>query len=61
MASRALVLCTPAGHQETIFRTAGWDLAKPLPEGWQITQEQLRQAAEQGGSPVIGPPHGLDD
>jgi quercetin dioxygenase-like cupin family protein len=61
MASRALVLCTPAGHQETIFRAAGWDLTKPLPEGWQITQEQLRQAAEQGGNTVIGPPHGLDD
>jgi hypothetical protein len=25
MASRALVLCTPAGHQETVFRAAGWD------------------------------------
>lgn len=61
MASRALVLCTPAGHQETIFRAAGWDLTKPLPEGWQITPEQLRRAAEQGGNTVIGPPHALDD
>ena len=51
----------PAGHQETILRAAGWDLSKPLPDGWQITQEQLRRAAEQGGNTVIGPPHGLDD
>ena len=36
-------------------------LAKPLPDGWQITPEQLRHAAEQGGNTVIGPPHGLDD
>jgi hypothetical protein len=36
-------------------------LAKPLPDGWQITPEQLRHAAEQGGNMVIGPPHGLDD
>jgi quercetin dioxygenase-like cupin family protein len=61
MASRALVLCTPAGHQEVIFRAAGWDLSKPLPDGWHITQEQLRRAAEKGGNTVIGPPHGLDD
>ncbi len=57
MPCRALVLCTPAGHQETIFRAAGWDLAEPLPEGWQITAEQLRHAAEHGGNTVIGPPH----
>lgn len=54
MASRALVLCIPARHQETIF-PGGWDLTKPLPAGWQITQEQLRQAAEQGGNTVIAP------
>jgi hypothetical protein len=40
----------PTGHQETIFRAAGWDLSKPLPNGWQITQEQLRRAAEEGGT-----------
>jgi len=59
--SRALMLSTPAGYQESIFRAAGWDLSNPLPEGWEITQEQVRRAAEQAGNTVIGPPHGLDD
>jgi quercetin dioxygenase-like cupin family protein len=60
-ASRALVLCTPAGHQEAIFRAAGWDLTKPVPAGWQPTQDAIRHAAEQAGNTVLGPPHGLDD
>jgi len=37
MASRALVLGTPAGHEEAVFRAVGWDPAKPPPEGRQIT------------------------
>ncbi len=61
IASRALVLCTPAGHQEAIFRAAGRDLAKPVPAGWQPTQGAVRNAAEQAGNTVLGPPHGLDD
>jgi hypothetical protein len=61
MASRAPVLNTPAGSQEAVFRAAGWDLSHPLPEGWQVDQQQLRQGAEQAGNTVIGPPHGLDD
>ena len=61
IASRALVLTTPAGPQETIFRAAGWDLSQPQPDGWQPTQEAVRRAAEQAGNTVIGPPHGLDD
>ena len=61
IASRALVLCTPAGHQEAIFRAAGWDLTKPVPEGWQPQQDAVRHAAEQAGNTVLGPPHGLDD
>jgi hypothetical protein len=61
IASRALVLCTPAGHQEAIFRAAGWDLAKPVPEGWQPTHDAVGHAAEQAGNAVLGPPHGLDD
>ena len=52
MASQALVLCIPAGYQETIFRAASWDLAKPLPEGWQISPQQPRRAAEQGDDTV---------
>jgi quercetin dioxygenase-like cupin family protein len=61
IASRALILSTPAGHQETVFRSAGWDLSRPMPEGWQPTQDALRRAADQAGVTLLGPPHGLDD
>jgi hypothetical protein len=61
IASRVLVLSTPAGFQETVFRSAGWDLSQPVPEGWQPTQDTLHRAAEQAGVTLIGPPHGLDD
>jgi len=61
IASRALVLSTPAGFQEGVFRLAGWDLSRPRPEGWQPTQDALHRAAEQAGVTLIGPPHGLDD
>jgi hypothetical protein len=30
-------------------------------EGWQVTLDALREAAEQNGNTVIGPPHGLED
>lgn len=61
IASRALVLSTPAGFQESVFRTAGWDLSRPRPEGWQPTQDALRRAAQQAGVTILGPPHGLGD
>ena len=61
IASRALVLSTPAGFQEEVFRSAGWDLARPRPEGWQPTQDSLHRAAQQAGVELIGPPHRLDD
>jgi quercetin dioxygenase-like cupin family protein len=61
IASRALVLSTPAGSQETVFRTAGWDLSRPMPGGWEPTQDALRRAADQAGVTLIGPPHGLDN
>jgi hypothetical protein len=61
IASRALILTTPAGPQEGVFRAAGWDLSQPIPEGWQPTLDDLRRAAEENGNTVIGPPHGLDD
>jgi quercetin dioxygenase-like cupin family protein len=61
MASRALVLSTPAGFQEGVFRAAGWDLTRPRPKGWQPAPEALRAAAEQHGITLTGPPHGLDD
>jgi quercetin dioxygenase-like cupin family protein len=61
VASRALVLSTPAGFQESVFRAAGWDLSEPRPDGWQPTPEALRAAAEHNGVTLTGPPHGLDD
>ena len=61
IASRALVLSTPAGFQEEVFRSAGWDLSGPRPEGWQPTQDSLGRAAQQAGVELIGPPHRLDD
>jgi quercetin dioxygenase-like cupin family protein len=61
IASRALVLSTPAGFAERVFRSAGWDLIRPRPDGWEPSQDALRQAAEQAEVTLIGPPHGLDD
>lgn len=58
--SRALILSTPAG-QENFFRAAGWDMSSPAPEGWQISLDVLREAAEHNGVTIVGPPHGLDD
>ena len=58
--SRALTIATPAG-QENFFRTAGWDLSEPKPDGWVIPPDVLRDAAAAHGTRVIGPPHGLDD
>ena len=34
--ARALTLTTPAG-QEGFFRSVGWDLSKPRPQGWSIS------------------------
>src|SRR5438128_105827 len=45
-----LVLSTPAGFQERVFRPAGWDLSRPVPDGWQPTQDALRRAAEEAGA-----------
>ena len=61
LASRMLVLSTPGGFQEIVFRTAGRDLSRPMPDGWQPTQEAVRQAAEHAGVTLLGPPHGPDD
>lgn len=61
IASRALILSVPAGPQEIVFRTAGWDLSQPRPEGWQPAQEALRRAADLAGVTLIGPPHSLAD
>lgn len=59
--SRALILSTPAGIQEGVFRAAGWDLSQPTPDGWRIAPDALREAAEQNGVTLLAPPHGLED
>lgn len=61
MATRAFVLCAPAGHQESVFRAGGWDPRKPPPDGRQMSKEGLGRVAEDAGHTVIGPPHGFDD
>lgn len=58
--SRALILSTPAG-QENFFRTAGWDLSQPVPDGWSISPGTLQEAAAQHGVTVVAPPHTLSD
>lgn len=58
--SRALILSTPAG-QENFFRTAGWDLSQPVPEGWSIAPDVLQQAAAQNGVTVVAPPYQVGD
>jgi quercetin dioxygenase-like cupin family protein len=58
--SRALILSTPAGH-ENLFRAAGWDKSRPAPEGWHVSPEELSRAAQNNGVTIIGSPHTLDD
>lgn len=61
VASRVLLINMPAGPQLEMFRTLGWDLREPLPEGWEISFEAMREAAERSGIEVVGPPHGYTD
>lgn len=61
IASRMLVLSTPGGFQELVFRSAGWDLSRPVPDRWEVSPEALRRAADQAGVTLVGPPHGPDD
>lgn len=54
-----LTLCTPAGA-EAFFRTAGWDLSRPRPDGWEITPAGMAAAAAATGQTIIGPPLAAD-
>jgi quercetin dioxygenase-like cupin family protein len=54
-----LTLCVPSGI-EGFFRTAGRDLAKPKPEGWQLTPQTMAAAAVAFGQRIIGPPLDAD-
>ena len=60
IASRALVLCTP-GDIRRLCSAPAAGISRPLPDGWQPTQDAVRHSAEQAGNTVLGPPHGLDD
>ncbi|HEY4020631.1 MAG TPA: cupin domain-containing protein [Pseudonocardiaceae bacterium] len=50
-----LMICTPGGI-EGMFRHAGRDLATPRPDGFQITQERMAEAADMYGQVIVGPP-----
>lgn len=53
--TRALNICTPAGL-ENFFRTAGWDLSRPKPDGWAISPQTLAETSMRYGARIIGPP-----
>ncbi|GIJ43815.1 cupin [Virgisporangium aliadipatigenens] len=54
-----LAMATPAG-MENFFRAAGWDLTKPVPDGWAVTREMLAEAAARNGQKLLGPPPDAD-
>ena len=54
-----LGICTPAGT-ERFFRAAGWDLSRPVPDGWDVTPAILREAAAATGQTILGPPLNAD-
>lgn len=55
-----LTLCTPGGL-EGFFRTAGHDLATPLPDEWAITPATMTAALAAHGGSIVGPPKGPED
>jgi quercetin dioxygenase-like cupin family protein len=54
-ASRALILSTPAGSQERVFRAAGWDLSQPRPDGWQPGRPGSRCSGRPTARRLISP------
>lgn len=59
--SRILIINTPGGLQELVFRGAGWDLSQgPKPDGWQASVESLYEAGMAAGNTVNAPPPGRD-
>jgi quercetin dioxygenase-like cupin family protein len=61
VASRVLMFNWPAGPQTDMIRAAGWDLREPLPPGWQVSLDALREASQRSGVELLGPPHSLSD
>lgn len=58
IASRALVLSTPAGFQEGVFRTAGWDLSLPGPKAGSPPRMRSAGPLSRPGSQSSGHPTG---
>jgi quercetin dioxygenase-like cupin family protein len=54
-----LAVCTPAGTED-FFRAAGWDLSRPMPDGWEITPAGMAAAAKATGQTILGPPLAAD-
>ena len=54
-----VAICTPAGTEE-FFRAAGWDLSRPVPDGWEITPAIMAAAAAATGQTILGPPLAAD-
>ncbi|MGH3416954.1 MAG: cupin domain-containing protein [Actinocrinis sp.] len=50
-----LMICTPGGI-EGMFRDAGRDMATPRPEGFEISRERMKHAADLYGQVIVGPP-----
>ena len=58
--AKMLVIVTPGGL-EAGFRGAGWDLSKPMPEGWTCTREAVAEAMGKVGTFNLGPPKSPTD
>jgi quercetin dioxygenase-like cupin family protein len=54
-----LVVCAPSGTED-FFRTAGWDLSRPRPEGWEVTPASMGAADAAAGQTILGPPLAAD-
>lgn len=50
-----LLIATPGGLEE-MFRHAGRDITTPRPDDFEITTEQLAEAAALRGNVIVGPP-----
>ncbi|GAA2786765.1 quercetin 2,3-dioxygenase [Kitasatospora aburaviensis] len=49
-----LLITTPAGIEE-MFRHAGRDITTPRPDGFEISEERLAEAAALRGNVIVGP------
>ena len=43
-----------------MFRDAGWDLSQPVPEGWSVDMQLLKEITDRRGTPIVGPPQPTD-